>query len=127
MSSALRAAGFVLMGLLTAAGATAQSTGEGTLGGQVLGTDGKVVVGARVTLQPSDGRHPKTRKTDGEGHFWFPSLARGLYDVRAFADGQWSDWRRNVWVDRGKQSNVTLLLRPKRTTPANSPPSPSNP
>jgi len=127
MRSSLRAAGFVLMALLTAAGATAQSTGEGTIGGQVLGTDGKAVMGARVTLQPSDGTHPQTTETNGEGHFWFPSLARGLYDVRAFAGGRWSDWRRNVWVERGKQSNVTLRLRPKKTTPAKNPPAASNP
>jgi len=115
------------MVLAAAAGASAQSTGQGTIGGQVLGTDGKAVSGARVTLQPSDGRRAKITETNDDGRFWFPSLARGLYDVRAFHDGRWSDWRRNVWVERGKQSNVTLRLRPKKPAPANSPPGFSNP
>jgi hypothetical protein len=123
----LPAAGIVLATCLAAAGACAQTNGEGTLGGQVLGTDGTAAIGARVTLQPSDGRRPHTTETNGEGHFWFPSLARGLYDVRAYHNGRWSDWHRNVWVERGKQSNVTLRLRPKKPVPANSPPASSNP
>ncbi len=122
MRSALRTAGFVVLTLLTAAGAAAQSTGEGTIGGQVVGMDGKAVASARLTLQPSDGKRPQTTETNTDGHFWFPSLPRGLYDVRAFHDGRWSDWRRNVWVERGKQSNVTLRLRPKKSTLAKSPP-----
>jgi hypothetical protein len=127
MRSNLLAAGLVLMAFAAAAGAAQQPSGQGTIGGQVLGTDGKAVFGARVTLQPSDGRRATTTETNGEGHFWFPSLARGLYDVRAYSHGRWSDWRRNVWVERGKQSNVTLRLRPKKPVASNSPPAPSNP
>jgi hypothetical protein len=124
MRSTVFVAGLALMAFAAAAGAAPQSTGQGTIGGQVLGLDGKAVAGARVTLQPSDGRRAQTTETNGEGHFWFPSLTRGLYDVRAFAGGRWSDWRRNVWVERGKQSNVTLRLRPKKPVPANNPPAP---
>lgn len=120
MRFALLAVVCALAACLAAAGAWAQASGEGTLGGQVLGTDGKAAVGARVTLQPSDGRRAETTETNDEGHFWFVSLPRGLYDVRAYHDGRWSDWRRNVWVERGKQSNVTLRLRPKKPAPANS-------
>ncbi len=127
MRSSLLVAGLVLVAFAAAAGTAPHATGSGTVGGQVLGTDGKAVAGARVTLQPSDGRHPQTTETNEEGHFWFPSLARGLYDVRAFADGRWSDWRRNVWVERGKQSNVTLRLRPKNPVSTHGPNAPSNP
>ncbi len=84
------------------------------MGGQVLGTDGKAVGGARVTLQASDARLPQTTETNGEGRFWFPSLATGLYDVRAYYKGHLSDWRKSVWVERGKQSNVTLRLGSKK-------------
>jgi protocatechuate 3,4-dioxygenase beta subunit len=101
------------------AAAAPQSSGEGTVGGQVVGTDGKAVGGARVTLQPSDGRAPKTSETNSQGRFWFPSLSTGLYDVRAYSKGRESDWHRNVWVERGKQSNVTLHLRPKKPAPGN--------
>lgn len=95
--------------------AAAQTTGQGTMGGQVLGADGKAVSGARVTLEASDGRKPETTETNSQGRFWFPSLATGLYDVRAYYKGRLSDWRKNVWVERGKQSNVTLRLRPKKS------------
>lgn len=98
-----------------------QFTGEGTIGGQVLETNGKAVAGARVTLEASDGRKPKTTETNAQGRFWFPSLATGLYDVRAYSKGRISDWRKNVWVERGKQSNVTLRLRSGKTTSSKNP------
>lgn len=101
--------------------ATRQATGQGTIGGQVLGTDGKAVAGARVTLQASDGKGPETTETNGQGRFWFPALATGLYDVRAYSKGRVSDWRRNVWVERGKQTNVTLRLRSKKPASSKSP------
>ncbi len=107
--------------------ATRQTTGQGTVGGQVLGADGKAVTGARVTLQASDGRHPETTETNGQGRFWFPALAAGLYDVRAYSKGRVSDWRKNVWVERGKQTDVTLRLRSKKTAPGKSPPAPAHP
>jgi protocatechuate 3,4-dioxygenase beta subunit len=104
------------------AGAAPQSTGKGTIGGQVVGTDGRPVAGARVTLQPSDGRRARTTETNDQGHFWFPTLGRGLYDVRAYSGGRWSDWHRNVNVERGQQTNVTLRLRAKKSSPAKSSP-----
>lgn len=122
-------AGLVLAALTAGAGAAprspGQASGQGTIGGQVLGTDGKAVAGARVTLQASEGRLPETTETNGQGHFWFPSLATGLYDVRAYSKGRVSDWRRNVWVERGKQSNVTLRLRSKKPAAGKSPPVPA--
>jgi len=127
MRFSLLAAGLVLAALIPGATATPQATGEGTVGGQVLGTDGKGVSGARVTLQASDGRLPKTTETNGQGRFWFPSLATGLYDVRAYSKGRLSDWRRNVWVERGKQTNVTLRLQSKKPVPSKSLPSPAKP
>jgi protocatechuate 3,4-dioxygenase beta subunit len=135
----LLAAGIVLAALTASAGAApramqramrrsaAQDAGQGTLGGEVLGTDGKAVAGARVTLQASDGRLPKTTETNGQGHFWFPSLARGLYDVRAYSKGRVSEWRKNVWVDRGKQTNVTLRLRSNKPAQSKSPAAPAKP
>src|SRR5712692_7956649 len=120
MRFSLLAAGLILSALIPGATATPQATGEGTVGGQVLGTDGKAVGGARVTLQASDGRLPKTTETNGQGRFWFPSLATGLYDVRAYSKGRVSDWRKNVWVERGKQSNVTLRLGSKKPAPGKS-------
>ncbi len=114
MRPGLIAAGLLWALLTASAAATPQYTGLGTIGGQVLGPDGKAVNGARVTLQSSDGRHPVTTETNAQGRFWFPSLPAGLYDVRAYFKGRLSEWRRNVWVDTGRQTNVTLRLRSKK-------------
>lgn len=118
MQLRLMAPALLIAAILTATGA-AQTNGNGTVGGQVLGTDGKAVGGARVTLQPSDGGAPKISETNSQGRFWFPSLTTGLYDVRAYSKGRESDWHRNIWVERGKQSNVTLHLRAKKPAPGN--------
>lgn len=88
-------------------------TGLGTVGGQVLGPKDEPVAGARVTLQDSDGGHLQTADTNTQGHFWFPSLPEGQYSVRAFDRGRISEWRQNVWVSPGHQTDVTLHLHPK--------------
>jgi len=85
--------------------------GLGTVGGQVLDYKSKPVSGAHVTLQASDGAHLETAETNTQGHFWFPFLPEGQYSVRASDQGRVSEWRQNVWVSPGHQSNVTLHLR----------------
>lgn len=94
--------------------AAPQASGQGTLAGQVLGLDGKAVEGARVILQDSDGGHLKTAETNAQGRFWFPTLPVGLYDLRASFKGHSSEWKKNIWVERGHQTTVTLGLKPKK-------------
>ena len=126
MRPRLVVAGF-LVALTASAGAPPQINGLGTIGGQVLGPDGKAVDGARVILQWSDGRNPHTTETNAQGHFWFPSLPSGLYDLRAYSNGRISEWRHNVWVKTGKQANVTLRLQPKKPAPRMRPPTSAKP
>ena len=87
--------------------------GLGTVGGQVLDLKDNPVADARVTLQDSDGGHLQTTETNTQGHFWFPSLPEGQYSVRASVGGRISEWRQNVWVSPGHQTDVTLHLHPK--------------
>lgn len=115
---------FAVAGLLSAvltvsAVAAPQSKGLGTIGGQVLGADGKTVSGARVTLQGAEGRHPQITETNDQGHFWFASLPEGLYDLRAYYEGRVSEWRQNVWVSPGQQTNVVLHVRSKASQKRN--------
>ena len=84
--------------------------GLGTVGGQVLNGDGKPAANARVMLQASDGGDMQTAQTNADGRFWFAELPEGQYDVRASDKGLISEWRQNVWVSPGKQTNVTLHL-----------------
>lgn len=89
--------------------------GLGTVGGQVLNTQGAAVAAALVTLQASDGGQLQTTQTNSEGRFWFASLPEGQYSVRASDHGLVSEWRQNVWVAPGRQTDVTLHLRaPKK-------------
>jgi len=105
----------VLMSVLAAATLAAPPpVGLGTVGGKVLDTKDAPVVDARVTLQASDGAHLQTTQTNAKGHFWFASLPEGQYSVRASDHDRVSEWRQNVWVSPGKQTDVTLHLRPVR-------------
>ena len=91
----------------------AKPRGLGTVGGMVVEANGKAVSGARVILQASDGQDSQTTETNGQGHFWFASLPEGQYDVRAYRRGRISEWRQNIWVSPGRQTNVTLHLGAK--------------
>ncbi len=96
--------------------AAPSAAGLGTVGGQVLDPKGKPVADARVTLQDSDGGHLQTTESNTQGHFWFPSLPEGQYSVRASDQGRVSEWRQNVWVSPGRQTDVTLHLRPQKSS-----------
>ncbi|MBI3670821.1 MAG: carboxypeptidase regulatory-like domain-containing protein [Acidobacteria bacterium] len=96
----------------------------GTLSGTVFGPSGKAVAAARVFLQVSDGSHPHTTKTDAHGHFRFGGLRQGNYDIRAQAQGHWSDWEHNVLVRSGRESRVNLRLLLKQP-PAGPPRAPA--
>jgi Carboxypeptidase regulatory-like domain len=99
--------------------AAPRPAGMGTVGGRVLNAKGKPVANARVTLQDSGGGHLQTTETNTQGHFWFAFLPEGEYDVRAYYHGDVSEWRQNVWVSPGKQTNAILHLHPKKSRPGN--------
>lgn len=82
----------------------------GTMAGTVLNANGAPVAGARVTMEMADGRHPHATTTDSHGRFYFAQYASGLYNLRAYHKGEWSDWLNNIQIKTGKQTNVTLRL-----------------
>ena len=92
----------------------ADEAGMGTLAGTVIGPSGRPIVGARVTSQEAGGSHPGLTTTNAQGRFFFPELTRGYYDVRAYANGAWSEWKHNIEVKTGKQTDVTLRIPPKK-------------
>ena len=101
----------LLIALALACGAAAgEDHGMGTLAGTVVGPGGKPVAGARVTSQGADGSHPQATTTNAQGRFFFPGLEHGYYDVRAYSNGAWSDWKHNIEVKTGKQTEVKLQL-----------------
>jgi protocatechuate 3,4-dioxygenase beta subunit len=103
---------FALIAAITTA--ALHPVGLGTVGGQVLDAQGTPVAAALVTLQASDGGQLQTTQTNTDGRFWFASLPEGQYPVRVSDHGLVSEWRQNVWVAPGRQTDVTLHLRPAR-------------
>jgi hypothetical protein len=92
-------------------------SGMGTLAGIVVGVNGKPVAGSRVTLQDAGASHPDVTLTNAQGRFFFADLHHGYYDVRAYAGGAWSEWKHNIEVKTGKQTEVRLqvVTKPKAT------------
>ncbi len=118
-----RASGLLLVALAAAlllAGAVAAASpsgADGSLGGQVIGLNGRPVAGASVMMQSSDGTHPHATRTDAGGYFRFPKVRYGYYELRAQAKGQWSDWEHIVMVRASHETRVTLRLLLKKPPP----------
>jgi Carboxypeptidase regulatory-like domain len=105
--------GVAIFSLVSAAPVRAQM--PGVISGVVLAPDGTPQAHARVYLQPGNGRPPRTVLTDATGHFSFGNTASGIYDVRAQANGLWSELIHNVSVK--KNDEVSLKLQIKAAAP----------
>lgn len=84
----------------------------GTMAGTVVDSHGEPVAGATVTMQTSWGDKPDATHTDANGHFEFMHHRTGQYDLRAYANGMFSDWTKRVSIRSGKTTEVTLRLPP---------------
>jgi Carboxypeptidase regulatory-like domain len=93
----------------------AQRVPIGTLEGTVLAANGKPVADASVTIQTSDGLQPHATHTDASGHFEFDRWETGQYDVRAYANGEFSEWDKHVVIRSKKTTQITLRM-PKAST-----------
>jgi len=81
-----------------------------TLSGMVLGADGKRVAGASVTCETSSGLTPRAVHTDAKGRYFVTGLKQDSYDIRASANGAYSDWERNIPMRKNQTKEVTLQL-----------------
>ena len=81
-----------------------------TISGMVLGADGKPVAGAGVTCETSSGLTPRAVHTDAKGRFFITGLKQDSYDIRASANGAYSDWERNIPMRKNQTKEVTLQL-----------------
>jgi virginiamycin B lyase len=82
----------------------------GRLSGEVVSAKGAPVAGAQILWQRADGSTPHVLHSDAQGRFHIDPLRAGLYDLRASADGAWSEWEHNVIVRPGSEANVKLRL-----------------
>lgn len=97
---------------LFAAGLQAQKTDKGnvTIKGIVFGADGKPVPAAAVTCQSSAGIRARIVHTDKKGHYIVTGLREDSYDLRASANGAYSDWEKNIPLRKGQTKEITLRL-----------------
>jgi len=83
---------------------------DGVIKGVILGADGKPVPAAAVTCQSSAGIRPRVVHTDAKGHYVITGLKQDSYDMRADANGAYSDWEKNIPLRKGETKEVTLQL-----------------
>jgi len=83
---------------------------RGAITGTVVGADNKPVPAAAVTCQSSAGFRPRVVHTDAKGHFVVNGLKWDSYDLRATANGAYSDWEKNLLLRAGQTKNITLYL-----------------
>jgi L-2-hydroxyglutarate oxidase LhgO len=111
--------GVVIFSLVGVAPVRAQF--PGVLSGVVLAPDGSPQAHARVYLQPGNGRPPRTVLTDETGHFTFGKTVSGIYEMRAQANGLWSELIHNVSVKKNDEVKVKLQIKAAAPKPAEKP------
>jgi hypothetical protein len=94
-----------------------QHKGSSTLSGVVLGPNDKPVARAVITYQSSAGSAPHVVRTDAHGRFSVSKLPADNYDLRASANGIFSEWKKNVSIRSGETHTVTLHLIYARQMP----------
>jgi hypothetical protein len=90
--------------------ASPQHKGSSTLTGVVVGPNDKPVARAAITYQSSAGTAPHVVRTDAHGRFTIPKLVADNYDLRASANGIFSEWEKNVNIRNGETRTITLRL-----------------
>jgi len=87
-----------------------KSKPSGIISGLVVGPDDKPVANAAITYQSADGSSPHAVHTDSHGRFTITKLHTDIYDLRASANGLFSEWKQNFQVQSGHTSEITLQL-----------------
>ncbi len=79
-----------------------------SLEGTVTDPSGAVVPVALIQLRGPDGE--KRQATDAKGHYAFPSLPRGKYQIRVIAKGFNASDKQNFTIDRAQMLDVQLSI-----------------
>jgi hypothetical protein len=84
--------------------------GTSVLTGVVIGPNDRPVARAAVSYQSSGGNSAHAVHTDAHGRFTISKLPADNYDLRASANGIFSEWEKNVTIHNGETRSVTLHL-----------------
>lgn len=90
--------------------ASPDAKGTSVLTGVVIGPNDKPVAHAAVSYQSSGGNAAHAVHTDAHGRFTISKLPADNYDVRASANGIFSEWEKNVTIHSGQTRSITLHL-----------------
>jgi Carboxypeptidase regulatory-like domain len=93
---------------------------SGVISGVVIGPDDKPVPHAAISYQSSAGDEPHAVHADSHGHFTIAKLRTDNYDLRASANGIFSEWQKNFPVQSGRTSDITLHLIYAKAMPKSS-------
>lgn len=102
-------AAFVLAPTVSGQSHPVKKTGA-TISGVVLDANDKPVANAGVTCETSGGLKPRAVHTDAKGHFQITGLKGDSYDIRASANGAYSDWEKNIPLRTNASKEFTLRL-----------------
>ena len=90
--------------------ASPERKGTSVLTGVVIGPNDRPVARAAVSYQSSGGNAAHAVHTDAHGRFTISKLPADNYDLRASANGIFSEWEKNVTIHNGETRSVTLHL-----------------
>jgi hypothetical protein len=94
-----------------------EAKGTSALTGVVIGPNDKPVAHATISYQSSSGDAAHAVHTDAHGRFTITKLPSDNYDLRASANGIFSEWEKNVTVHTGQTRSITLQLIYAREMP----------
>ena len=111
------AAFFLVLVAARGVAADPQTKGTATLTGVVIGPNDKPVPHASVSYQTSDGSAPHAVHADAHGRFTITQLRANNYDIRASANGIFSEWQKNIPLRKGQTHSMELHLIYAREMP----------
>ena len=100
---------------------------SGIISGTVVGPNDKPAPHAVITYQSSGGTSPHVVHADAHGQFTITKLHTDIYDIRASANGIFSEWQKNFQVQSGHTSEIILRLIYAKEMPKQMPSSVSRP
>jgi hypothetical protein len=101
--------------------AAQRDRGSARIDGVVQNAQGKPVVKALVQLNEASGRVPRAARTDSEGRFRFSNLPRGIYNLRASAQGYTEEWKKDNLLRDGQKLSLSVTLTAAPSEPEKKP------
>ena len=96
----------------------AEAEGEATLSGNVRSAAGKPIQGAEIRIQGRDADRIGKIHTDASGHYNYPALETGTYNVTLVIDGVTKASINNVRTKAGEAQTLNFDLKKGNVRPS---------